>query len=305
MSGKRALLLVNAKSRRGKVDFTAALDRLRQDDLELIEAFTRRPREIPEVIRRHRDEIDCIILGGGDGTLNAAAEALLNAGLPLGILPMGTANDFARTLGIPTTLPEACEVIVGGVLHPIDLGVVNGKYFFNVASMGLSVQCARRLTGEVKRRWGVLGYAICTRDALKATRTFSAEVTCDGRTSRFRSIQIAVGNGRHYGGGLTVSEDAAIDDARLDLYSLRPQSIWSLIALIPSMRSGRHGRWESVDLLHGQKMRIVTDEPMRINTDGEVTTRTPAEFRVLPGALSVFVPERYVLDRKEALRAAG
>ena len=303
--GRRALLLVNAKSRRGKVDFAIAVDLLRQHDFELIEAFTRHALEIPQIILRHRNDVDCIILGGGDGTLNAAAEALINAGLPLGVLPMGTANDFARTLGIPTTLPEACKVIVGGILHPIDVGGVNGKYFFNVASMGLSVQCARRLTGEVKRRWGVLGYAICARDALKATRTFSAQITCDGQKSRVRSIQIAVGNGRYYGGGLAVAEHAAIDDARLDLYSLRPQSIWSLMALIPSLRSGRHGQWEGVDMLHGQQIRIDTDEPMRINTDGEVTTRTPAEFRVLAGALSVFVPERYILDRKEALRAAG
>jgi len=302
---RRALLLVNVKSRRGEADFVTAVDLLRRHDFDLIERSTLDAGEIPQIIRRHREMVDCVIIGGGDGTLNAAAAALSEAGLPLGILPMGTANDFARTLGIPTALPDACKIITEGVLHAVDLGSVNGKYFLNVASMGLSVECARRLTGEVKRRWGVLGYAISAVDALKASRSFRASITCDGEHHRFRSIQIAVGNGRHYGGGLTVAEDAAIDDARLDLYSLEPQSVWKLIRLIPAMRSGRHGQWPGVDVLHGQHIRIDTDRPMRINTDGELTTRTPAEFRVIAGALSVFVSESYLRARKEAGRAQG
>jgi YegS/Rv2252/BmrU family lipid kinase len=300
----RALLVVNAKSRRGDDGFAAAIEHLRRQGMELVERSIRDAREIPQTIRRHRGTVRCVILGGGDGTLNAAAEALLEARLPVGVLPMGTANDFARTLSIPTALPEACKVITDGALRPIDLGWVNGKVFFNVASMGLSVQCARRLSGEVKRRWGVLGYALSARDALKACRTFRANVTCDGERRRFRSIQIAVGNGRYYGGGLTVAEDAAIDDSQLDLYSLQPQSIWKLMALIPALRSGRHGQWGGVEIMRGQRIRIDTDTPMRINTDGELTARTPAEFHVMAGALSVFVPESYMRSRKEVAHAS-
>lgn len=305
MPKRRALLLVNAKSRRGEADFVTAVDLLRRHGFDLIEQSTLDAGEIPQIIRRHRETVDCVIIGGGDGTLNAAAAALSEAGLPLGILPMGTANDFARTLEVPTALPEACKIITEGVLHAVDLGSVNGKYFLNVASMGLSVECARRLTGEVKRRWGVLGYAVSAVDALKASRSFRASITRDGEHHRFRSIQIAVGNGRHYGGGLTVAEDAAIDDARLDLYSLEPQSVWKLIRLVPAMRSGRHGQWPGVDVLRGRHFRIDTNRPMRINTDGELTTRTPAEFRVIAGALSVFVSEGYLRARKEAGRAQG
>lgn len=304
MPRRRALLLVNEKSRRGKTDFASAIDLLRQQGFALVEQVPRDARDIPQIIRRHQERVDCVIIGGGDGTLNAAAEALLKARLPLGILPMGTANDFARTLEIPTALPGACAVIAGGILHAIDLGSVNGKPFFNVASMGLSVQCARRLSGDVKRRWGVLGYALSARDALKACRTFRANVTCDGERRRFRSIQIAVGNGRYYGGGLTVAENAAIDDSQLDLYSLQPQSIWKLMALIPALRSGRHGQWGGVEIMRGQRIRIDTDTPMRINTDGELTARTPAEFHVMAGALSVFVPESYMRNRKEVAHAS-
>ena len=140
---------------------------------------------------------DLAIVAGGDGTVAKVARALADTDIPLAVLPMGTANDFARTLEVPTALPEACKIITEGVLHAVDLGSVNGKYFLNVASMGLSVECARRLTGEDKRRWGVLGYAISAVDALKASRSFWASITCDGEHHRFRSIQIAVGNGRH------------------------------------------------------------------------------------------------------------
>ncbi|MHC5722287.1 MAG: diacylglycerol kinase family protein, partial [Nostoc sp.] len=91
---------------------------------------------------------ELVIIGGGDGTLNAAVDALVDTQLPLGILPLGTANDLARTLEIPNSLSEACKIIAYRNLHRIDLGWVNGKHFFNVASLGLSVKITERLTKE-------------------------------------------------------------------------------------------------------------------------------------------------------------
>jgi hypothetical protein len=111
------------------------------------------------VIRRYQQQIDLVIVGGGDGTLNATIEAIIETQLPLGILPLGTANDLARTLAIPNSLPEACQIIASGNLRRIDLGSVNGKYFFNVASLGLSVKITQQLTKEIKRRWGIFAYA--------------------------------------------------------------------------------------------------------------------------------------------------
>ncbi len=126
---RRALLLVNRHARRGQEDLDEAINHLKSLKFELIEESTENPEQIPDRIRQHKDQVDLVIVGGGDGTLNAAAEGLIDTRLPLGILPLGTANDLARTLGIPTDLIEACNIIADGQTQPIDLGWVNGKHF--------------------------------------------------------------------------------------------------------------------------------------------------------------------------------
>ncbi|MGL5064600.1 MAG: lipid kinase, partial [Microcoleus sp.] len=290
LSMKKALLLINHHSRKGQKLLSQATDRLQSLGFELIVEPTNHPLEISDTIRRYKDRVELVIIGGGDGTLNAAIAGAIDTQLPLGILPMGTANDLARTLGIPTSLPEACQVIASGNLRAIDLGWVNGKYFFNVASLGLSVQITQRLTKEVKRRWGIFAYAFTALQAMWEARPFRAEIRANNKSVRVKTIQIAVGNGRYYGGGMTVAEDATIDDRRLDLYSLETQHWWQIIALLPAMRQGNHASWSNVRALHSQEIDVYTRKPRPINTDGEITTHTPAKFRVIPQALRVITP---------------
>ncbi len=291
---QKALLLVNRHARRGKTALAEAIDLLKNLDLVLIEESTNHPRQLSNLIRSYQDQVDLVIIGGGDGTLNAAIDGLIETKLPLGILPLGTANDLARTLGIPTSLPEACQVIAKGQVKQIDVGRVNDKYFFNVASLGLSVQITQNLTKEAKRRWGVLAYAATTLRVIWQSRPFRAEILLAGETLRVRTIQIAIGNGRHYGGGMVVAEDAAIDDQRLDLYSLETKQWWQILALLPTMRQGNHAMLPGVRVLQGQEITINTPRPRPINTDGEITTHTPAKFSVIPKALAVFVSPKSV-----------
>ena len=287
---KRALLLVNRHSRRGQKSLPQAVSQLQQVGLELIEESTPHPRQLPDLIRRYKNQVDLVIIGGGDGTLNAAIPGLVDTQLPLGILPLGTANDLARTLSIPPSLPEACEIIATGKVHHIDLGCVNGKYFFNVASLGLSVQITEQLTKEAKRRWGVLAYAVTALKVIWQSRPFKAEIRLRGESIPVRTIQIAIGNGRYYGGGMTVVHDATIDDQRLDLYSLETQHWWQTLALLPALWRGRHTRLPGVRVLRGTEIEVYTRKPRWINTDGEITARTPAKFRVIPKVLPVLIP---------------
>lgn len=289
LMSQRALLLLNRHARQGQ-QLPEATERLQTLGFELIEESTENPQQTSDVIRRYQHQVDLVIVGGGDGTLNAAVDGLVDTRLPLGILPLGTANDLARTLEIPLSLPAACEVIMKGQVRRIDLGWVNGKHFFNVASMGLSVQITEQLTKEVKRRWGVLAYAVTALKAISQSRPFRAEIRINGKSIRVKTIQIAVGNGRYYGGGMAVVHDATIDDQRLDLYSLEVQHWWQIIALLPAMRGGRHINSVNVRALRGQEIEVYTSRSRRINTDGEITTRTPAHFRVIPKALAVLVP---------------
>uniref|UniRef100_B8HTJ7 Diacylglycerol kinase catalytic region n=1 Tax=Cyanothece sp. (strain PCC 7425 / ATCC 29141) TaxID=395961 RepID=B8HTJ7_CYAP4 len=287
---RRALLLINRHSRRGRQGISQAVELLQAAGLELWEEPARHSHHLADIILAYRDRCDLVIIGGGDGTLNAALPGLVETGLPLGILPLGTANDLARSLGIPNTLADACRVITTGHQRSIDLGWVNGRYFLNVASLGLSCAITERLTHEVKQRWGVLAYAATAIQVIWQTRPFRAEISWNGQTLAVRTVQIAVGNGRFYGGGLPIAHDAVLDDQRLDLYSLEIDHWWKIFPLLPAMSRGRQGNWPEVRCIQTDEVEIRTRRPYPINTDGELTTYTPARFRVLPQILPVFVP---------------
>jgi YegS/Rv2252/BmrU family lipid kinase len=294
---RKALLFANVASRQGAADLAPALEVLREGGVHVLEERPPDVRQLGAWILDHRGVADLVIIGGGDGTLNAAAEALVEARLPLGILPLGTANDLARTLAIPVDPIEASRVIAAGETHRIDLGRVNGKHFFNVASLGLSVHVARELGVEVKRRWGVLGYPLTVWRTLGQHQWFRAEIRCNGRRRRVRTMQISIGNGRHYGGGMTIAADAAIDDGMLDVVSVAPQGMLELIVNLPWFHWGRHEKAPMVRHWRCSEIEIRTAQPMPINTDGEVTTQTPATISVVHDAIAVYVPQTFVARR--------
>jgi diacylglycerol kinase (ATP) len=287
---RRALLVVNPASRRGREALGRAEAQLEGLGVELVPASRTDPAQMGEIIRRERGRIDRVIVAGGDGTLNAALQALAGAGLPLGVLPLGTANNLARTLGIPASLEAACRLAAHGARRWIDLGWVNGRYFFTTASIGLSVQITEVLTYHTKQRWGALAYAVAAFRALALSRPFHADIIWNREKRHSRTVQVVVGNGRYYGSALPVAEDATIDDARLDLYSLEVAHWWELIMLLPSLRRGSHGRKRSVEALRATEFEIQTRQPLAVNVDGEICCQTPACFRVMPRALEVFAP---------------
>lgn len=289
---KRALLIVNGKSRRAPELMETAVARLQAyEDLEIVLEDCRHPDELSDLIVAHRDSVEMVIIGGGDGTMNAAARGLIETGLPLGILPLGTANDLARTLGVPEDLDAAADLILAGRTRRIDCGEVNGRPFFNVASIGLSADLAKALTRDLKRRFGRLGYAIAAAQVMARARPFRATIESAQETARVVTFQIAVGNGRFYGGGMAVDSEAEIDDATLHLYSLEMHRPWELFLIAGAFRSGRHGTFRDVRTRAAQAFTVTTRKPRSINADGELITRTPARFRVLPGAVTVLVPE--------------
>lgn len=290
----RALLLINQGSRQGADNARAAADCLEALGVEVAMGDVREPDDMPAEIRGRGAEADVIVLGGGDGTLNLAAAALIEMARPVAVLPLGTANDFARTLLIPADLEAACQNVVEGFDHAIDLGQCNDVYFVNVASIGLAVR-AREYRSDAAKQWfGSLGYAANVWSAVRDTQPFGAEISYEGHVQRLHSIQIAVGNGRYFGGGMAVSSDASLDDGQLDVYSLKPQRLGSLVVMLPGLVRGPDKSMQGVQMFHGRCFDIRTDEPMGINTDGEILTSTPASFRVLPRALTVKVPRSYV-----------
>lgn len=287
---RRALVLINPHSRRGEATQQEALQTLRDLEFDCIDADFEKPEQFPALIQQHRDRIDLVIVGGGDGSVNAAIEGLLDTQLPVGVIPLGTANNLARTLGIPNALTAACQVIAAGQQQAIDLGWVNGEYFFNVAGIGLSANINQAVAKSFKRRWGVIAYAVTALKLVSKQRRWHAEIRCNGETIRVKTYQITICNGRYYGSGLTVAADAAIDDCRLDLCSLEIQHWWQAAFLVAALTRGEYATGQGIRILQSQEIEIHTDRVQAIDTDGEITTQTPATFRVLPQALSIFVP---------------
>ncbi|TWI36684.1 lipid kinase [Mesorhizobium tianshanense] len=291
-TNRRALLLVNPKARRGHEPMTPIIERLEAGGLSVtVETFEALP-ELARDIVRLRHLADLVIVCGGDGSVSSAAMAVAESGLPMGIIPMGTANDLARTLHIPTNLLHATDVIVRGRTRRIDVGTVNGHAFFNVASIGLSTELAQGLDPALKKRFGRLGYALAAMKVLTKAVRFHAKITEKGAAIEAETYQIAVGNGVHYGGGNVVEETAEIDDGHLDLYSLEMTNLWKLALMVRSFRSGTHGAWREVRTARCIEFDIETKKSMPVNTDGEIVTSTPAHFKVLPKAISVLAPPR-------------
>jgi len=288
----RALLIVNRKARSGAEQAEAAAAALAGAGLDAHAFDPPEGMSCTDAVTAGlaAGGFDRVVIGGGDGTLNAAIPGLLRAGLPFGILPLGTANDLARSLGIPVALDGAAQVIATAEPRPLDLGEVNGHGYFNVASIGFSAELAAELKAEAKQRWGRLGYGVAALSLLRRARPFTATLIHDGRTQRVRTVQVSVGNGKHYGGGMTVAEDARPDDGVLDVYSLEVTHWWQLVALLPWLRRGTQGQWRDVRAFRTTALELRTRKPRPVNTDGELTTHTPAVFRLRPAALRVFAP---------------
>lgn len=287
---QRCLLVVNAGSRAGLMIGDAAHLQLQARGCDIVRLDSPSSTDVSPWIEQNAHDASFVMVAGGDGTMNAAAQGLVKTRLPLAILPAGTANDLARTLEIPGEIERAAALPFCGRLASIDVGEVNGHLFFNVASIGLSAALAQALTPEAKRRFGRFSYVLAALRALRFIRPFSAVVTHDGISVGVRSLQIAIGNGRYYGGGNAVHHEARIDDAALDLYSLELQRLWKLLLLYPSFKKGRHSLWREVRAARCDHFDIWTKKPRPVNLDGELKTWTPASFTVKPAAVQVYVP---------------
>lgn len=243
MALQKALLLINPASRSGaEAELEQGAKILRDAGIELLQVESKSPEHACDEIRKHRSQIDFVILGGGDGTISSAAKCLYQEQLPFALLPLGTANDLARSLDIPADIEQAFRIIADGNRRRVDLGCVNEHYFFNVANIGLGVNITYELTPEVKKTWGVFSYLKALTAAVAKTESFSVTLTIDGQKRKTRSIQLGIGNGRFYGGGNVIDELCTIDNGLLSLYSLKPQSFLDLLTLAPLLRDGKQNQ---------------------------------------------------------------
>ena len=285
---REVLLLLNRSSRSGSRLGAGVLDVLLHAGLQVAVRECDSEEELRASILAGGDRR--IVLGGGDGTVNCALPALVQAGRPFGLLPLGTANDLAHSLAIPVDPAAAMAVVAAGHVRHIDVALANDRYFVNAAHIGLATRVTRALSGDSKRRWRSLAYLRAALRIVHRRRTFRAMLRCDDATYHLHSIQITIGNGCRFGGGVIISEDAALDDGLLDFYNIPPKGVLGLAALAPYLRLGRHGRYDDIHSGKGRVIEIRTRRRMQVTTDGEITTTTPLRCEVCPRRLAVFAP---------------
>lgn len=258
-----------------------------------IEVAHEKPESPGESIRLIEEaQADAVAVAGGDGTLNPLISTLIDRQLPLLVLPAGTANDFARSLEMPEKPEELAALLTEGEITAVDVGYANGKPFLNAASIGMTNTISRLQTEERKGKLGVLSYAVSAFEAGRTSRSFIASFEGGKARKDMRCIQLLVGNGRFYGGGMTVHADATLTDGLLHLYAAVPRSLFGMAALLPFLRFGRADLAPEVLCDEGTEIAIATVPKRHVFADGEELTETPVRFRVARRALKVIVPRK-------------
>jgi YegS/Rv2252/BmrU family lipid kinase len=288
---RQAILVVNAMSRSGADVFDDASDKLVAAGIDLIEAHAvDDPEQMDRIIRAAIDRAPMVIVGGGDGSLSTNVDLFMGKDTVFAILPLGTANSFAGTLGIPADLDSAVAVIVHGERMRIDLGCIDGDYFVNAAAIGLSPMIAETVPHGLKRQLGIVGYVIWALWCALRFRPFRLVVEHDdGRREKVWATEARIANGTHHG-GVELVESQDIDSGDIVIQAVTGKSVlglaWSWFATVLKLKS-RHGTMRE---FRGRKMRLDTCPHRSISIDGEVSARTPVTVSVAKGAIEVAAP---------------
>ena len=287
---KQAILIVNAESRQGAEAFDAARDGLTKAGIELIEAKAiKDPRRVGGAVKKAIKAAPMVILGGGDGTLSANIDYFLGTDTVFALLPLGTANSFARTIGMPLDLDDAIDVIAGGEVRKIDLGCIDGDYFLNNAAIGLAPVVAESVPQGLKRRLGRFGYVLWATWAAANFRAFRLRVDDGRRIHRFWATEVRIANGRFHG-GMELIESADVQSGEIVIQAVQGRSIFGLAKSYLASAIKHSRRQETVREFRGKKMTIDTRPRLRVSIDGELGPEMPIDVSVVPSAVRIVTP---------------
>jgi diacylglycerol kinase (ATP) len=296
---KRVLLAVNSRARSGAAARASAAAALRERGHTVIDVDLDGSKDaLQRAIVAHRTDVDAVVVGGGDGTVLSALGGLVETKLPLAILPLGTFNELARTLGVPHEPAAVAALLDDGVPVPLDVGCVNGVYYFNEASIGLSTQVTRLQTGAVKRALGMLTIPVTTLRALRWLRPLHLEITSDdGAKHVVRVVQLTVANSYRFG-GVVDNPEGSLEDGELWLYAIDVRGWWSTLRVLTAVALRRFHHARDVATMRGKRfaVRSLRGGRHRVFADSENVTRLPAEFTIAPAGVTVLVPARRVQE---------
>jgi len=287
---REAVLVVNVRSRKGERLFEQARAMLESAGIRLSAAHAvHEPGDlVPTVTDAVRSGAPMVIVGGGDGSLSCTIDQVLECECVFALLPLGTANSFARTLEIPLDLEGAIRTIANGKRRKIDLGQINGNYFANAASIGISPMIGETVPHKLKRYLGRFGYFLWAVRCFLHFRPFRLMVS-DGADRRWKwATEVRIFNGRFHS-GVAFLEDEAIDDGALVVQAVTGKSlvrlVWDWFARLCRLPA----RDAVTEEFRGERFTIETKPRLKVSVDGEVLTTTPAAVECAHKAVEVVV----------------
>ncbi|MDQ3087296.1 MAG: diacylglycerol kinase family lipid kinase [Acidobacteriota bacterium] len=315
-SANLPLVIVNPKSAAGSTRsrWASNASDLRAHFGAFSVAFTKKPGDGIELAKRGVEAgRKFIIACGGDGTINEVANGILQTGedVELGILPSGTGGDFRRTLGLPTSAREAAKSLREGVTKTIDVGKVTffnhtdeqvSRYFLNVSSFGLSASINERVKSQNLFKWlpgntlgGKSNFAFSTLQEVLDTEFVTVRVKIDDQDEKtLNTINFCVANSRYFGGGMKIAPNAKINDGFLDVINIGDIKTAKILLNAYKLYSGSHLSLAEVKSTLAKRIEVSPvdkNQPIFIETDGELPGKLPAVYEIVPNALRVRVPK--------------
>jgi YegS/Rv2252/BmrU family lipid kinase len=294
--GGRIVLVVNVRSRKGRRHYRGLPSLLADAGLPVSATFPiQDPARLHEILAEALDlDPDLLVFGGGDGSLTAAAATLAHRDTALGVLPLGTTNNFARSLELPLDLPGAVATLAGGKVADVDLARAGEHVFANMASLGLSVEVARAAPARLKRVLGRGAYTLTAMRHLPSHAPFRATLAVDGAESELWTHQLNIANGAYHA-GRRIGRGASIDDRELIVYRLGDASRLRLTSqTLDQVLFGPGRQLTAGPYLITRELLVTTDPPLPLDLDGEVRGTTPVHISLVPQALRVLVPQTFV-----------
>ena len=290
-SKRRVVLLVNTSSRTGKKSFPIAREYLAsRSDIALVESLQLENESFESTIEQAVSfKPDILVLGSGDGTISTVFRYLAKRNIALAILPLGTSNNYARSLKIPLALPDALENVVHGSAKRVDAARINGKYFANVASIGLSTKIARAVSPRLKRYIGRFAYAVAGAQELITHGSFECRVQTKSQLHVFQTNQVVVANGGHHA-GTDIEQPESVTNGNLLIFSMDKGNRIALLLNFIRFHISGVSALRNYTVIRTPSATITTTPIRSVEVDGEILTKTPVKLDCQARYVSVIVP---------------
>lgn len=258
--------------------------------------FTEKPKHATSLVQEviSKEKVAAIVAVGGDGTIHEVVNGLIGTNIPLGIIPAGSGNDFARGLGIPFKHDQALERILQGKPKIIDIGYANSASFCTVAGIGFDGEVAQAANISIYKKWlnfahmGHISYIISALKVFFRYKPAEISLIVDKKPYKLSKVWlIAAANLPYYGGGLAICPKAKSNDGLFDICIVQGMSKWKFLRTFPLVFKGNHTSSPSIKIMKGKELEICSSTPLMVHGDGEMLGQTPIRIRIEPSSLYV------------------